>query len=284
MNYIKRIGFSNYKSLIDIEGNKKLKSYPYIKRYHYIILKSYINYLIQRGDACAINSAGLPKNIENYLSDLYTSPPKALKIFDEIRESKELASCPMCGSPMCGTLDHVLPKTDYPEFAIFTPNLVPACKCNIRRSTATIGTAPRERVAHPYFDKFLSNRLISVSPNFPLDKTVTFSINNLLKITDNNHPVVYFQIESVLKNSGIINHCIRMWAKLLRSPELILPTLKNSRNKYELSQAIKQEIRRNDKLYESKNNWNSAFLYGINSKKIILWLEKNLACNTTNLL
>jgi len=55
-------------------------------------------------------------------------------------------------------------KTDFPAFAIFGRNLVPACKCNSKRSTLLIGPNPGERILHPYYDDVLGERLFRSAP------------------------------------------------------------------------------------------------------------------------
>lgn len=69
--------------------------------------------------------------------------------------------CPMCGSLHSGTLDHIFPQSDYPEFAVFSRNLVPACKCNSKRQNDLLGDGQGERILHPYYDVCLGERLLS---------------------------------------------------------------------------------------------------------------------------
>ena len=101
--------------------------------------------------------------LKNALLLHYDKPPIALGYIAELRKSASPDICPMCGSPNTGTLDHYLPKKMYPEFAIFSQNLVPACNCNSSRNDDVKGAAAGDRVLHPYFDDCMTQRLVTCS-------------------------------------------------------------------------------------------------------------------------
>lgn len=62
------------------------------------------------------------------------------------------ARCPMCGFGEVSTLDHYLPRTTFPEFAILALNLVPACaRCN-QLKDVHVGLEPKDQFFHPFFD------------------------------------------------------------------------------------------------------------------------------------
>lgn len=89
------------------------------------------------------------------LEDLYTkemvpeSKP-ARAIYDALRAAPVNAVCPTCGVGHVFTLDHFLPKSRFPWFAVMPANLVPACRdCNTGK-LAKVGDAVVP--FHPYFD------------------------------------------------------------------------------------------------------------------------------------
>jgi 5-methylcytosine-specific restriction endonuclease McrA len=59
--------------------------------------------------------------------------------------------CVFCDRATATTLDHYLPKSDYPEFSVYPPNLLPCCAdCNLRKlATYRDGAAV---FLHCYFD------------------------------------------------------------------------------------------------------------------------------------
>jgi hypothetical protein len=69
------------------------------------------------------------RRADTLMREFYLNPPQKLKqVLHERRHDHLLTECPSCGNPMIpNTLDHFVPKEDWPEFAIFPNNLVPQC-------------------------------------------------------------------------------------------------------------------------------------------------------------
>ncbi|MFJ3815264.1 HNH endonuclease [Streptomyces sp. NPDC090056] len=79
-------------------------------------------------------------------------------IYDQILAGAPYERCPMCGRGIATTLDHQLPKSEYPILAITPANLVPACSaCNQKKSSKDPADAS-EMLLHPYFDSLGSSR------------------------------------------------------------------------------------------------------------------------------
>lgn len=87
-----------------------------------------------------------------------------------------LSSCPFCGGDGARTIEHYLPQECYPEFSIYSLNLMPSCgSCNTKRNDANAHGAPIP-LLHPFFDKklldsvnlFTSITLSSGVPGFKL--------------------------------------------------------------------------------------------------------------------
>lgn len=78
--------------------------------------------------------------------------------YDELFNSAPQGKCPLCGQRMVSTLDHHLPKANYPALAVVPLNLVPACAdCN-KSKLARIPTNASEETLHPYFDDIQEDR------------------------------------------------------------------------------------------------------------------------------
>jgi len=69
------------------------------------------------------------------------------QIYDSIRLSSREGKCPLCGHREVMTLDHYLPKSQYPALTVNPINLIPACTdCNKLKSSLV------EPTLHPYYD------------------------------------------------------------------------------------------------------------------------------------
>ena len=76
----------------------------------------------------------------------------ARHIYDSLRNLAPYKKCPLCGVGTVATLDHHLPKSKYPDLAIFPCNLVPACHfCNDTKK-ARFPRQPGQQTLHPYYD------------------------------------------------------------------------------------------------------------------------------------
>lgn len=79
------------------------------------------------------------------------------KYYDKIMLLPKHGICPLCGKRVVSTLDHHLPKTEYPTYAITPTNLIAACAdCNKVKSNNIIESREKETI-HPYYDDFNDN-------------------------------------------------------------------------------------------------------------------------------
>ncbi|MCI1145139.1 hypothetical protein [Stenotrophomonas maltophilia] len=96
----------------------------------------------------------LPKNAQDELRTAYSSKATTASLdwIDRLHHDHSLNHCPVCGGLGARTIDHHLPKANYPEFSIFAPNLIPCCgTCNSKRGNANKPGVPQTTL-HPYFD------------------------------------------------------------------------------------------------------------------------------------
>ena len=101
------------------------------------------------------------------LMDLYTSymvgtTGPSRDIYDALLTAAG-GLCPFCGGlGHAWTLDHYLPKANFPAFSVHPGNLVPCCRdCNSGKN-ASFGAHSHEQALHPYLDhaRFFEERWI----------------------------------------------------------------------------------------------------------------------------
>jgi len=110
--------------------------------------------------------------------------PKADKYpfneLENLRKKNKLLACPVCGElGRPRTLDHCLPKTTYPEFAIHLLNLVPACDwCQGEKLTDYKNAAGERSFLHPYYDE-VNRPLYAIRLQAPyLTPVISFEVRN----------------------------------------------------------------------------------------------------------
>lgn len=196
---------------------------------------------------------------KDHMTALYSSPPAVLKShLADLR--KELSgACPMCGRDALGTLDHYLPKADYPEFSFYSRNLVPACdRCNRARGNNVKGADTGERALHPYFDQFASKRVLTVKlrPDWRAPEIIPVPFD----VDGQERQIVQWQIDFVVRPSGFDEYAAPIWAKLIDKPTVMLgadpapAAIANRLQDLEKIEAVNGE---------TPNAWRSAIYHGV---------------------
>ena len=146
------------------------------------------------------------------LTKLYTNymvpnDKPARDIYDRLVVSAD-DKCPFCGGighPK--TLDHYLPKANFPQYSVLPTNLVPCCRdCNTEKSNAVAVTLG-EQTLHPYLDRdhFFSEQWVRASV-FELEPvTLHFSAHppENWSPTDKQRVVTHFKDYGLAKRFGI---------------------------------------------------------------------------------
>lgn len=249
----------------------KAGSYPELRAWHARIAIAYNDYMTKGGCANSLTPTALSHELGKRLIAHYSHPPKSHKFINSFREETGAHTCTMCGSASCGTLDHVLPKEIFPEFSLYSGNLVPACQCNSKRGSKYKGENGA-RILHPYFDPVLSERLVGCIFN-DHGRAPSLKITNLLQDTHPHYSSVQFHIDNVLLKTQIKRALRRDWAKLLRKPSLVVRELRRTpHSSYQLRQILEEELRILDDSYESYNNWQSIFIAGLLQPHTLQWI------------
>jgi hypothetical protein len=107
---------------------------------------TYAVYLFAGGNAAVVEPAAAADDLRmawrgNYRLLADGGPMATMR--GELISATKHGLCPPCGRGSVATLDHHLPKTRFPEFSAFGPNLVPACdNCNRAKGTKWGATRP----------------------------------------------------------------------------------------------------------------------------------------------
>lgn len=77
------------------------------------------------------------------------------EILSSLRRDHQLIFCPSCGGhAVPGTLDHYLPKTKFPEFAVLVANLTPMCNaCQEAKGAEFLTETNQKKFIHSYYDQ-----------------------------------------------------------------------------------------------------------------------------------
>jgi len=131
----------------------------------------------------------------------------ARDLYDEILISAPNEKCPYCNHRLADTLDHFLPKANFPIYSISPINLLPACtQCN-KGKTNSIPTNASEQTLHPYFDNFeelnwLECEILNL-PNivFKFKTKNIFEEGNINNIRISNH-FSFYKLNDLYKSNA----------------------------------------------------------------------------------
>lgn len=140
-----RINFSNISYFINIQSNQYEQNANSKNLYTF---RPHINVsgTISKDDMVNLYDNNMVKNKEGR------------KIYDKLKSLAPLERCPFCGIGTVTTLDHYLPKTEFPTFSVLPYNLVASCKdCNTGK-LASYATTQNTQTLHPYYDDFTSEQ------------------------------------------------------------------------------------------------------------------------------
>jgi hypothetical protein len=260
-----------------LSKNKRLGSYPQLQPLVGTVQASYAQYAAVNGAPTLVQNQPISAAAAAFLKGHYASPPADLSHITEMRESTEHLLCPMCGSMHSGTLDHYLPKNGFPIFSVFSKNLVPACKCNIKRKETLLGANPGERVLHPYFDDCLGERLVSARFE-DLGEVPKVSLILLIPNAHPHHSAISFHVRSIVQRSAVKKYLADRWSSLFRKPSLVVRAFRtNISTQAEVQALLEEERLALDELHKGKNNWNSIFISGLLDPPVTAWIATRLA-------
>lgn len=109
----------------------------------------------------------------------YTSKTKVMSAFrDELLypELEDFDECPFCGIGEPTTLDHYLPKEEFPEFSVLSKNLIPICGvCNSNYKGRNWIENGNRLFLHTYYDQLPDESLFEASVTVTNKVVIDFS-------------------------------------------------------------------------------------------------------------
>ncbi|VWD52326.1 hypothetical protein [Burkholderia contaminans] len=272
MNKLPQPQIDDAGALQRLSNNARVKSFPHLQAIAPQITAGYVQYRAALGDAHKIANIELPAEVKGYLKAHYASPPGDLSYITALRQDDEDRICPMCGSMHRGTLDHVLPKEVYTAFAVFSFNLVPACKCNINRGQRTVGIGPAERILHPYFDDCLGDRLIAARFE-DLGRVPRVSLKIMMDRAHPQYGAVGFHVQEIVSKTAILKYLVHRWEHLCQKPERVIRALTEPpQSEDDLQRVLLKDLELTDEIHDGKNNWDSVFVCGLLDNDVMQWL------------
>jgi 5-methylcytosine-specific restriction endonuclease McrA len=159
------------------------------------------HYLAERGNPETIpNWQEVLAHRTRFLT-LYESPQEHSVQFPILKalRDRQLQMCPSCGEEGTpNTLDHYLPKRQFPHFSITPANLTPMCDiCQGIKGVQTLDDDGHRIYLHPYFDDFLAAQVLRLVIGTPYCAPEDFVIEPDLDLPDDIIALVQRHIDGL---------------------------------------------------------------------------------------
>ncbi|MDB4353972.1 hypothetical protein N9Z02_01575 [Akkermansiaceae bacterium] len=180
---------------------------------------------------------------------------KARYAYEEIKAGAAPDKCPYCGSGTVDTLDHYLPQSAYPAFAVTPINLVPSCgRCNLKKNDTEV-TLPEKQVFHPYFDIFEEGRWLFASIN----RRLPVSANFFVTVPESWSDVNSGRVETHFNDLDLVAAYISDAANEFRGCHYEFEEIHSSGDPNALRIHLKR--RANSHLKNNPNSWQTALYF-----------------------
>ncbi|MEZ9821184.1 HNH endonuclease [Shewanella sp. 10N.286.45.A1] len=227
------------------------------------------SYIEHNGDPTLVQ----PLNLRNYtdtdviaakrkktLINLYSPKPTKIPflILEKMRNEHGLLFCPSCGEDGApGTLDHYLPKTEFPELSVCLVNLTPMCsKCQGKKSDDYLTVDNEKAFLHPYYDQ-IDDCLFHINIRPPFNNPSCFSIELKDSVTGDFRGLVESHIEGIDFINRIEGYCESKHLHLLK----LMAEEREDEEPLSAEQLIRRYLRQEKK--KALNAWGAIYYQSV---------------------
>lgn len=212
-----------------------------------------------KGDPSLLGASQIDEKDKDKFKNLYLNAKVGQCHFKPITNLRKppikLLCCPSCGEDGTPrTLDHYLPKNNFPEFSIHLKNLVPMCDICQGEKLEDFLDANGERIfLHPYFDEVNEPILwIKISPPYNAPSSFAIEIKSLTGNADLEQ-LTQRHAHGLNLNERLIDFCLSKYMHLLK-------VIAQDRS-FEDDVDVKRDIRKFLRIEQQKaiNNWCAIF-------------------------
>lgn len=201
------------------------------------------------------------------LINLYPAQPGTdlHSILDTMRRKHGLMFCPSCGEPgKPGTLDHYLPKTDYPEYSVVFENLTPMCEaCQAKKGASDVNDEGNKLFIHPYFDP-IQDAFLSLVISEPYESPTSFSVEVDQGTPEQIRTLFERHLSEIGFRERFEEFCIGEYSGLLS----LFTIERDSPNPESAERIINRFLLQNKR--QSHNRWEAIFYRGVLSNPDLL--------------
>jgi hypothetical protein len=201
-----------------------------------------------------VNGNVTAKELENvYTQRMAKKDVPGRILYDKLISAPKLGICPLCSHRLVETLDHYLPKSEFPRLATTPINLIPSCyTCNKTKLTNSPSRSEEETL-HPYYDNIEDDEWLSAIVNKTNPPTITFYVNPSANWSDLLKARVKYHFTSFALNKLYTIQA----AVLIRGLNQRLESIYKSKGREGVKIYLSEEAV--SRYADDKNSWQTAF-------------------------
>lgn len=212
-------------------------------------------------DSILVVPGGATKDEMVWLYDKKFVSDGGRKHYNKIKAIPKHSKCPFCGVGRVSTLDHYLPKTKYPTYAVTPVNLVACCaECN-KNKTSDVANAREEEVIHPYYDDFDDAIWLKARVLFEEGPIFSFYVAKPDEWSHEKYERAKNHFKCFKLNVLYVAHCGEEFAEYEYTARELFETGGEIAVREDLQDRIRERRRVN------KNNWRAALYEGLLESK-----------------
>lgn len=237
------------------------------------ITNAYRNYKAHNTELGILNPVMEVKPLKDDLEYCYKSAKEFADIKKKIYNNvpTKRARCLYCSLESANSLDHYLNKAEFPEFNIFTDNLIPSCTtCNNKKNAWRVGN--KRIIINNYFDELIEDDYLFIDVGFsrkqiPFIKPPRLDFSHVRATAEQIELVIshYEKLDLLerFKDPAIdkLNDVVEIQRNcIIRDRDYCIANLESEKNTLERKYGF--------------NNWEAAVYKGIlNNNELIDWLS-----------
>lgn len=168
----------------DIINGKKKSAKERLKRIRPTVKRRYDEYQANKNQLELLPPSVITNIYAESLRHCYATKTKEMTSLRDILlepDIDDFDECPFCGLSEPKTLDHYLPKEDFPEFSVYPKNLIPMCSvCNSCYKGVKCFKGGRRLFIHTYYDIFPVHDFLMANVDINAKISIEFSSVNIL--------------------------------------------------------------------------------------------------------
>ncbi|RKS21770.1 hypothetical protein CLV94_2405 [Flavobacterium endophyticum] len=195
------------------------------------------------------------------LKDVYTlrmvGNPAGRIHYDELFLSAPQELCPLCAHRNVTTLDHYLPKAEYPRLSVVPINLIPSCKdCNTGK-LSFYPTSPETETLHPYYDNIENIQWLKATVNRTSPICINFYAERQSDWTD----LLFERVKHHIETYGLKSlYSVQAARELSAIKRMLINDYTNGG-----SEEVRKRLMENagSRLENNRNLWTTALYLGL---------------------